>query len=93
MLLISQCIFMTFLLPMSKVWTLERIVISNMEVHASPLNLESSFFFLNVHSSVLNGLCFHNLTCLFAMWEQHEVNTWEVSSVKVQMFFGYEAQK
>lgn len=33
------------------------------------------------------------LTYLFAMREQHEVNTWEVSTGKVQMFFGYEGTK
>lgn len=48
---------------------------------------------MDVHRSVLNGLCFHYFYMFMCNMKQHEVNTWEASAGTVQMFFGYEGTK
>lgn len=81
----------TFSSLLCKVWMLEWIVFDNMEVN-SPRSLESPLFFLkrfwnmDVHRSVLNGLCFHCFNLFICnmrtAWSKHLGSfNWKCSDV------------
>lgn len=81
----------TFSSLLCKVWMLEWIAFDNMEVN-SPRSLESPLFFLkrfwnmDVHRSVLNGLCFHCFNLFICnmrtAWSKHLGSfNWKCSDV------------